>query len=141
MTRMGAQPNPLNPTVQGLTVPEFQVVSELTVASYANLVIDMVGTGIGVDQVKFTGIDVSSAYVNEVAIANDANKLVDRVNLLLMRGQISTTLRQQIVNAVNGVVIPTGSTATDAKIAAAKLNRAKLAITLAMVSPEYLTLS
>lgn len=138
-TLMGAQPNPLNPTVTGLTVPEFQVVTELTVASYINLVIDMVGTGIGVDQVTFSGIDVSSAYTNEVAVADNVDTLLDRVNLLLFYGQMSSGLRALIVGAVNGVAIPTGTTATAASIAAAKLKRAKLAITLAMVSGEFLT--
>jgi len=137
-TLMGAQPNPFNPNVPGLTVPEFQVVSELTVASYINLIEDTVARGIGTDQVTFSGVDVSSTYVGEVAIADNADALLDRMNLLLFYGQMSPGLRQQILTAVNAVAIPTGSTATAAKIAAAKLNRAKLAVTLCMVSGEYL---
>jgi hypothetical protein len=42
------------------------------------------------------------------------------------------------VDAVIGVTIPSGGTTTQAQINAALLNRAKLAVYLAMASPEYL---
>ena len=74
-----------------------------------------------------------------MAVADNVDTLLDRVNLLLFYGQMSSGLRALIVGAVNGVAIPTGTTATAASIAAAKLKRAKLAITLAMVSGEFLT--
>jgi uncharacterized protein (DUF1800 family) len=118
----------------GLVAPEFQVVSELTAASYLNLIQNAIKTGAGVDQVTFSGVDVSSAYTSEVAIAADANALLDRLNTLLFYGQMSAGLRTLIVNAVNKVTIPTDPT----KQPAALKNRAKLAITLSMVSGEYL---
>ncbi|HEY0436360.1 MAG TPA: DUF1800 family protein, partial [Phenylobacterium sp.] len=123
---------------QNLAVPEFQVVSELTTAAYINLVQDMVGRGIGTDQVTFSGVDVSSAYVNEIAIAQDGAALVDRINLLLLYGQMSAGLRQQILAAVNAIVVGTLSTPPTSAQKTALLNRAKLAIALAMVSGEYL---
>lgn len=137
----------------GQVAPEFQVVSELTTAAYINLVQSMVGTGIGADQVTFSGTDVSSSYVNEVALPKtafgviDPDALMDRLNLLLFGGQLSTGLRQQIINSVNGV-LPTATgpavppsktkTITASDLAKANLNRAKLAITLSMVSGDYL---
>jgi len=42
-----------------------------------------------------------------------------------------------MINAVTGVALPTG-TPTQAQTDAALLNRAKLAVFLAMVSPEYM---
>ena len=72
-----------------------------------------------------------------MAVANDANALADRMNLLLLYGQMSATLRQRIIDSVNGVSIPTG-TATQAQINAALLNRAKIAVMLTMASPDYL---
>jgi hypothetical protein len=120
---------------QGLTLPEFQLVSELTTAAYINLMQETITTGIGLNLRNFQHNDVSSTYANEVAVAGDANALLDRLNLLLFYGQMSAGLRQTILNAVNAIAIPTDST----KVAAAKLNRAKLAVFLSMVSGEYLT--
>ena len=125
-TQMGAQ---------GLTLPEFQVVSELTTAAYINLMQETITTGIGLNIKNFQNNDVSSLYTNEVAVAADANALLDRLNLLLFYGQMSSGLRQTILNAVNAIAIPTDQT----KVPAAKLNRAKLAVFLSMVSGEYLT--
>lgn len=137
----------------GKVAPEFQIVSELTVAAYINLVQDMVANGIGTDQVKQTGSDVISAYKNELALPTvtggviDPNALLDRLNLLLFYGQMSSALRQQILTGVTEIVpIATGAaptkgapkTVTASDIAKANLNRVKLAITLSMVSGEYL---
>ena len=103
----------------------------MTVAGYANTMQNVIGTGIG------TGTDVRSAYTAEVAVAGDATLLVERVNRLLLYGQMSPTLRVRITDSVNSVAIP-GAGATQAQIDAARLNRAKLAIYMTMISPEYL---
>lgn len=117
---------------QSLTAPEFQIVDEVTVAGYANTMQTVIGSGIG------SGNDVRSAYLNEVAVAADANTLVDRVNTMLLFGQMSPALRARIVESVNGVTIPAPTATNATTIATAKLNRAKLAIYMTMVSPEYL---
>jgi len=137
----------------GKVAPEFQIVSELTAAAYINLAQDMVGNGIGTDQVKQTGSDVISAYAQELALPKlasgviDPSALLDRLNLLLFYGQISSALRQQITNAVTEIVpIATGAAPTKgapkvvtaADISKANLNRVKLAVALSMVSGEYL---
>ncbi|MFC5346213.1 DUF1800 family protein [Brevundimonas staleyi] len=117
---------------QNLTVPEFQIVDEVTVAGYANTMQTAIGTGIG------SGSDVRSAYVREIEMADDANELVDRMNLMLLSGQMSPTLRSRIVESVNSVAIPAPTASNATTIATAKLNRAKLAVYMTMVSPEYL---
>jgi len=116
---------------QNLTAPEFQIADEVSVAGYANTMQTTIGSGIG------TGTDVKAAYSQEMALAKDPAALVDRMNRLLYSGQMSATLRTQIINAVTGVPMPTG-TPTQAQTDAALLNRAKLAVFLAMVSPEYM---
>jgi hypothetical protein len=50
---------------------------------------------------------------------------------------MSGRLRLRIVDSVNSVAIP-GGTASAAQINTARLNRAKIAIYLTMISPEYL---
>ena len=122
-TRLGAQ---------SLTAPEFQIVDEVTVAGYANTMQTAIGTGIG------SGSDVRSDYDVEILIADDANALVDRMNRLLLYGQMSPALRARIVESVSSIAIPAPTANNAATIATAKLNRAKLAVYMTMVSPEYL---
>ena len=121
-TRLGAA---------SLNAPEFQIIDEVTVAGYANTIQGAIGTGIG------TGADVRSAYAAEIAVAGDATLLVERMNRLLLYGQMSPTLRVRITDSVNSVVIP-GAGSTQTQIDAARLNRARLAVYMTMISPEYL---
>ena len=121
-TRLGAA---------GLNAPEFQIVDEVTVAGYANTIQGAIGAGIG------SGADVRSAYAAEVAVADDAALLVERMNRLLLYGQMSPTLRTHITESVNSVAIP-GVGSTQAQIDAARLNRARLAVYMTMIAPEYL---
>ena len=116
---------------QGLTAPEFQIVDEITIAGYLNTMLNTINNGIG------SANDIKSTYSSEVAVANDPNALVDRMNRLLLYGQMSATLRSKIVEAVTAVTIP-GGAATQAQIDAALLNRAKLAVFMTMASPEYI---
>lgn len=122
-TRLGAQ---------NLLAPEFQIVDEVTVAGYANTMQTAIGTGIG------TSNDVRSAYTREIAIAADANALADRMNRMLLYGQMSSSLRARIVESVNSVAIPAATGTNQATIDTALLNRSKLAVYMTMVSPEYL---
>ena len=115
----------------GLTAPEFQIVDEVTVAGYANTMQTAIGTGIG------TSTDVRSAYTAEVAIATDAAALVNRMDRMLLYGQMSSGLRTALTDSINSIAIPAAGSA-QAQIDAALLNRARLAVYMTMVSPEYL---
>ncbi len=129
--------SPPETTLGGLNLvaPEFQRVNEASVAGYLNTMRLVVSLGMGT---LTAGVpDVRSAYVNELAIANNAANLVARVNLLLLYGQMSPGLTGKIVDSVNSISIP-GAGATQAQINAALNNRIYLAIYLAMSSPEYL---
>ena len=116
----------------GYVAPEFQVVDEVTAAGYLNTMQAAIGNGVG------SGADIKTAYAAEVAIATDPAALAERMNLLLLNGQMSTTLRTKMTEAVTGVAIPAAS-AGQAAVTTALTNRAKLAIFMAMASPEYLT--
>ncbi len=118
-TRMGAA---------GLVAPEFQVVDEVTVAGYLNTIQTAIDSG--------AGRDVRATYPAETEMAVDPRALADRVNLLLMSGQMSPRLRDRITTTVGAVAIPANGTA--AQIATARLNRVKLAVFMTMASPEYL---
>ena len=111
-----------------VTAPEFQILDESTSAVWVNLVEGMVGSGMG-----WTGSasDVSSDYAALVAASAGGNlaALADQVNLLLMAGRMSPTLRQAVLDAAGGVA---GSGA------ATDLNRARAAVFVTLASPEYL---
>ncbi len=128
--RPGYSPPATKVGALGYVAPEFQIVDEVSVAGYLNTMQSAINAGVG------TSSDIVTAYPSETAIASDANALVERVNLLLLNGQMSQALRTRMVDAVNGVTI--ASNANAATLAAAQLNRSKLAIYMAMASPEYL---
>jgi uncharacterized protein (DUF1800 family) len=115
----------------GFAAPEFQIADEVSVAGYLNTIQGAISSGVG------SSHDITTAYAMEMALAADAGTLVDRMNLLLLNGQMSPALRTRIVDAVNGVTIP-GKTASQTQINAALLNRAKLANFMTMASAEYL---
>jgi uncharacterized protein (DUF1800 family) len=117
----------------GLVAPEFQIVDEVTTAGYLNTMQTTIDTGIGTPVNRQA--DVHSAYAAEMALASDPGALTDRMNALLLNGQMSSALRGRIVAAVGSVKIPAGG--AQASINAALLNRAKLAVFMAMASPEY----
>lgn len=117
---------------QGLVAPEMQIVDEVTVAGYMNTMQTTVNTGIG------SGSDVKLSYTKEMAVAADPAALVDRVNYLLTYGNMTAARRQQIIDAVTAVTIPSGGSTTQAQIDAALLNRSKLAVYLTVVSPDYI---
>jgi hypothetical protein len=67
-------------------------------------------------------------------LAATPNQLLDRINLLLMAGEMDSTLYNQILAAINSIPIPGGD---QAAINAALANRVKAAIYLTMASPAY----
>jgi uncharacterized protein (DUF1800 family) len=112
----------------GLVAPEMQITGETSVVGYLNTMRDAIQNGTGIDHA------IKADYSAELALVEQPEKLVDHLNLLLMAGQMSAALRAQIVAAVNAVPIPSNASAA----ALARLNRARLAIFLAMAAPEYI---
>jgi uncharacterized protein (DUF1800 family) len=114
--------------VGGATAPEFQIVSEPSTAAWVNTAENMTGTGLG-----WTGTarDVSSTLAPQLALATagDVDGLIQNLNLLLFAGRMSTTLRNDLLDAVTGV---------RGNDAASHLNRARAAVFIALSSPEYL---
>lgn len=119
-------------SAQGLQAPEMQITGEPSVTGYLNFMQWVIPTGVGVNH------DVKADYSAELALAGQPAQLVDRVNLLLLSGAMSTTLRNQILSALNAVYMPKPSSSNAAQIDAGLINRVYLAIYLTMASPEYL---
>jgi len=112
----------------GLVAPELQIVNEVSVVGDSNKMRSIVQNGIGSNSPR----DVQPDYAAEMALAHDADLLVDRVNLLLTGGTMSAGTRSLLVTAVNSIPYP-GSNQTTAR-----RNRARLAVLFTLSSPDYL---
>lgn len=123
---------------RNLVAPEFQVVDEVTAAGYINSIQDWVNNGVGSTPPNGTGRDVRPVDINgvfyptEIALADNPQALVDRMNLLLFNGQMTATTSARLLAAINGVTASNPITDTQ------RLNRAKTAVFFSMISPEYM---
>lgn len=112
----------------GLGAPEMQMTNVSTVVGYINYMQDAIGG------TATAGPDVFSYYSTEMGLAATPDQLMDRINLMLMAGQMSSTLYNQILTTVASIPIPSGD---QNAINAALLNRVQTAIYLTMASPDY----
>jgi hypothetical protein len=112
---------------RNITVPEFQITNEVSVAGYLNTLQTGMSLGFG-NRTANVG-DVQLNFSTGFAGAADAAAMVNLVNLRMAAGALPPARVAQIRDAVAGVA---GTDAT------ATLNRQKLAIYLVMASPEYL---
>ncbi len=111
-----------------LVGPEFQMTNVTTVVGYLNYLQDAVGSN------AKDGSDIFSNYGAEIALASNPDALVDRLNLILMAGEMDSNLRSEILGAVNAIAIPTGDpNAANAALYA----RAQTAVYLTMASPAF----
>ncbi|GAB4060965.1 DUF1800 domain-containing protein [Uliginosibacterium sediminicola] len=118
---------------QNMVAPEMQIVSESSVAGYANFIQSTIDAGVGKNVNGKR--DIQPDYSAQLALADTPDKLVDQLDVLLTGGELSTTSRQRIRDAVADIRIPANN---PAQADNARRNRVKLGILLTMVSPEYL---
>ncbi|TAG03274.1 MAG: DUF1800 domain-containing protein [Betaproteobacteria bacterium] len=119
------------------TAPEFKITHETTVTGYTNYIVNQVALqtersrtemSVYLDQVhidEYLAGNVSA----ELALADQPDALIDRLNLLLMAGQIQPWLRDIVKQAINNIPI-TDNRARDDRVATA--------VSLIMASPQYL---
>ncbi|WP_050408086.1 DUF1800 family protein [Massilia sp. NR 4-1] len=115
----------------GMVAPEFQITAEPSVIGYLNYMQYAIPHGLGRDY------DIHADYRNEFALSLQPAQLVERINLLLLNGAMSSGLRQQIVQAVSEIRVPQQAS-QPRYISDKKYDRVHMAIYLAMSSPEYL---
>jgi uncharacterized protein (DUF1800 family) len=111
-----------------ITVPPMQIVNEVTTARWVNLAERMAGDGLG-----WTGsqIDVTAQLqpLADLVSTGQLAAVIDHLNLMLYAGRMSSTLKQDLMEAMLSV---SGTSAAN------HLNRARVAVFLALASPEYL---
>ena len=109
-----------------LVAPEFQIVTEVSVAGYINFMASAIGSANGLNN------DVKAAYTRELAIVSDTTALLNRLSLLLSGNQLSDTTKATIKTALDA------TTVTDTSALADKERRVYLATLLVFASPDYL---
>ena len=119
--------------------PEFQLVNESTVGGYLNFMQNAIRWGINCPEPSLPeaawtnySYDVTPNYAAELALVGNPIALVNRLNLLLCAGQLSSPTQALIINAISTPAL--SATATDAQ----KLDRVAGAILLVMASSDYL---
>jgi uncharacterized protein (DUF1800 family) len=126
-----------------LVAPELQITSEVSVAGYLNYLQNWVRLD------PNSSRDVRQDYSREMALADqpsaaEPSALIDRVDLLLMGGRMSATLRSALQAGIAGRALPAptrdaaGAVTNQAAIDTARRDRVAIAIFLTMASPEYL---
>jgi uncharacterized protein (DUF1800 family) len=121
------EPDYTNPgyiAAAGLVSPEFQITSETTAITTANFMRDGIYNGWSS---SVTNRDIKINPTAEQALAGNPTALVERVNQLLMAGQMPAQMKTIIVNQVNTVA------------ASDTLQRARVAIHLTATSPQFCT--
>ncbi|HTD05911.1 DUF1800 domain-containing protein [Undibacterium sp.] len=103
-----------------LVAPEFQITNESSVVGYVNYMQRAVSTGIG---------DVIADYSSLLPLADNAQSLLDEINIVLAAGQIGGDNLALMRGAINAM--PSG---TDAR----RRNRIYAALTLVLAAPEFI---
>jgi uncharacterized protein (DUF1800 family) len=112
----------------GLVAPEMQMTNVSTVVGYLNYMQGAIGSN------PVSGPDLFSSYETEMSLATTPTALLDRINLLLMAGEMDPTLYGQILAAISAIDIPSGD---QNAVNAALANRVEAAIYLTMASPAF----
>ena len=118
---------------KGLVAPEFQIAHETTVTGYTNFITH--AADISTESAReifrsygpvdeFLAGDVSA----ELALANNPDALIDRLNLLLLYGRITPALRATVKLAINNIALA-DNRGRDSRVATATA--------LIMASPQF----
>ncbi|MEX0645745.1 MAG: DUF1800 family protein [Parvularculaceae bacterium] len=108
----------------GLVAPELQVTTTTSVTSFANFMRSLI-------QEARQDRTFLPSYSRELGIADNADALVDRLNLVLTANTMTPETRARIINAVNGVSIRADQVGVDLR------NRVNLAMLMTILSSEY----
>ncbi|WP_310384687.1 DUF1800 domain-containing protein [Roseateles sp.] len=125
-----------------LTMPELQLVQETSVAGYANYIKGGVAGGFGQRGLDWKAArnDVQFELTALVALAAKPTELVEQVSKQLLGSRSNAALKAELVAAVESVKLDAlkADASNKKSVDDQSLNRAKLGVYLALVSPEYL---
>ena len=111
-----------------LVAPEFQIIHETSVVGYSNFMRNAVRYGVGSNSPR----DIQPDYSKELALAEDPDALIERIDLLLTYGTMSTRTKDLIRDAVEDISINPISPSSG------RLNRVYVATLFAVSSPDFI---
>jgi len=115
----------------GLTVPELQIINASSAIGYINFI----NTFIYDDSRTRSGDPdggVNADYSRQLGLADDAQALVDDLDLLLTGNQLSTVTKDRIIELLSEIPVDVGSEDED------RISRVRVAVSMVMTSPGYL---
>jgi uncharacterized protein (DUF1800 family) len=111
-----------------LVAPEFQILHETSVVGYSNFMRSIVPSGVGSNSPR----DIQPDYSKEMALADDSDALIDRVDLLLTSGTMSDETKDLVRDAVESVSI------NPLKSTSGRESRVHLAVFFTLSSPDFI---
>jgi uncharacterized protein (DUF1800 family) len=125
----------------GATSPEFQLINEITVCNYINVMAFYIRNGMNVADPNQTHLTLGSTnwvfdivpdYQQELSLVTDATALINHLSLVLCANQLSSANKQVMVTALEASPVTTASSEE------IKLDRIAAAILMIMASAEYI---
>jgi uncharacterized protein (DUF1800 family) len=105
----------------GLVAPEFQIVTAVTAITSANDLQEQIERGMNSNENG--ALEVRLDLGDEIGMASDVRRLLDRLDLILMHGEMSAAMRAILVSALERLADPE--------------QRVRMAVHLIALSPEY----
>jgi uncharacterized protein (DUF1800 family) len=135
--RPGYVPPQSQTAALGLVAPELQITNETTVTGYVNAVRNLLLYGIGTIGNQ-TGLHLD--VTDQRPLAQSSSQLVAEMSKRLLGGTMSSALRQDIVQALDTMTVPTldSSGSNQTAVNDALDMRTNAAILMTAVSPEFL---
>ncbi|MEM9600662.1 MAG: DUF1800 family protein, partial [Pseudomonadota bacterium] len=115
----------------GLTAPELQIVNQAAALGYLNFMTRFITQG-DTDRAGILVPDLSE----ELAVGDDADALLDLIDLKLLAGRMSDTTRTRILEAVNALPVREGNQ-RDNDIR----SRVRIAMLMTVASADYVALN
>ena len=137
--RPGYVPPGTEAAAAALAVPEMQIAHETTAAGYVNYMRDNIAQGVGQWNSSTSRRDLQADFSAEVALAEQPDALVERINAKLLLGTMPADLKAEIRGAINKMAIPAlkSNASNQKQVDDAKRARVNAAIFLAVISPEF----
>jgi len=115
----------------GLTMPELQIVNESSVIGYINFMNAFIyGFADNISGNPDGGVNPN--YTRQISLADDAQALVDDLDLLLTGQQLSNVTKDRIIELLGEIPIDVSSDTED------RTSRVLVAVSMVMSSPGYL---
>ncbi len=113
----------------GLTAPELQIVGSASALGYVNWMSDYIVR----DDRHWEGAVVPD-YTQELALADDPAAMIDLIDMRLTAGGLGSDTRAAMLEVIEALPIRENNADTD------RLSRVRMAMLMALTSPEYMAL-